>query len=123
MLAARNHNRVAIALQFNRFFGVHPHGLLSACSANYSVVAGSASPCSAALTVCQAKLAHLTRAGNLHKPERSFSLPTFSSPLSPPPSPVSIQCPFSPSSCGAASAWPLRSALSIDAEALEVAHP
>ena len=45
----------------------------------YSVFAGSADPCSACFSVCQASEAHLTRTGNSRTPDNTASLPTASS--------------------------------------------
>src|SRR5437870_563116 len=41
-----------------------------------SVVTGLASPLRAAITACQARMAHLTRAGNLCTPANTASFPT-----------------------------------------------
>src|SRR5262249_8164137 len=91
----------------------------------HSVEVTASPPFNAELTVCQARLAHFTRAGNLHTPDRIASLPTPFSSGGPffLASPVSILCTFSKSSLASASVLPFSSPLIIEDEALEMAHP
>src|SRR4029450_5308656 len=123
-LAAWNHDCRAITLNNNGLFAVHKGNHLPFNFA-HSVEASAFSPFSAELTVCQARLAHLTRAGNLHTPERIVSLPTPLPPCGPflSASPVSILCTLSKSSLASASVLPFNSAVIIDAEAFEIAQP
>ena len=66
--AGRNDHRLHVAADDDR---------LVACVAHaHSVVTGAASPASAALSVCQQRLAHLTRAGNSRTPASAASLPS-----------------------------------------------
>src|SRR5207244_4638518 len=112
-----------VPLQSYGFFAIHV-GILIVCSiCNHSVVAIFSASLSAELTVCQAKLAHLTRAGNLQTPERISSLPTLLPRSCALDSPVSILCTFSNNSCACVSVLPFSSAVIRDAEAFEMAQP
>src|SRR5262245_41119929 len=96
--AAWNHDCRTVTLNNYGLFAVHNSNHLLFNFA-HSVEVTPAPPFNAELTVCQARLAHFTRAGNLHTPDRIASLPTPL--LSGAPflfaSPVSILCTFSKS--------------------------
>src|SRR5450631_629730 len=85
----------------------------------YSVETDSFFPSRAAISVCQAREAHLTRTGNSHTPEKTSSL----SRPSELPVPVTIAWNLAKSASMSAFDLPLTASLMSDADAVEIAQP
>src|SRR5206468_3945798 len=77
----------------------------------------------AASSVCHARLAHFTRTGNSHTPERTASLPRDPVSMGSPGRPVTILRNFSNNSCACALDFPFTASVIREAEAFEIAHP
>src|SRR5205814_9161222 len=77
----------------------------------------------AASSVCHARLAHFTRTGNSHTPERTASLPRDPVSMGSPGRPVTILRNFSNSSCAGAFDFPFTASARRAADAVEIAHP
>src|SRR5206468_11728339 len=80
----------------------------------------------AASSVCHARLAHFTRTGNSHTPERTASLPrepVSMGSMGSPGRPVTILRNFSNSTCACALDFPFTASVIREAEAFEIAHP
>src|SRR2546422_3928494 len=77
----------------------------------------------AASSVCHARLAHFTRTGNSHTPERTASLPRDPVSTGSPGRPVTIRWNFSNNSCACVFDFPLMASVMSDAEAFEIAQP
>src|SRR5262249_28628401 len=88
--------------------------------ARYSVVTESFRSSSAARSVCQASVAHLTRIGNSETPENAASLPRPSASTS---FPVTRSWKRSKRARTSSSVFPLTASVSIDADAVEIAQP
>src|ERR1700676_3041808 len=98
---------------------------MNASEAAYSVVTAG-NPCgsverSAALSVCQHRLAHLTRAGYSRTPDRAASLPSSSAGGAA--SSVRSWCTRSNSRSASARVRPFTASVIKDAEAVDIAHP
>src|SRR5206468_7491435 len=89
----------------------------------HSVDTGAPSPFSAACRVCQARLAHFTRAGNSHTPERTASFPSSCGSTLVLGSLVSILWTLSKSTSVSARVFPFTLVVINEAEALEIAQP
>src|SRR5207249_8813714 len=89
----------------------------------YSVVTGSVLPARAAWTVCHGNVAHLMRLGNSRTPAKTASL--SSRPATSPSDPFSVSMVRNRPNVSSAAdtVLPLRAAVIIDAEALEMAQP
>src|SRR5262249_20329624 len=96
---------------------------LSACGPSDSVDTVAPSESSAALSVCQGRVAHLTRTGYSRTPENTSSFPR-SGPFRLPASlPVISAWNFSNSASASARVFPFTLSVIIDAEAVEIAQP
>src|SRR5947208_5919923 len=115
LLAGRDDHRAHLAVDDKGLV------LVSAHRRRYSVDTVAAPCSSAALSVCQQRLAHFTRAGNSRTPDSAASLP--SAPSASVPERVSSACTLSNSSRIAVRSLPLTASVIRDAEAVEMAQP
>src|SRR3989440_208245 len=115
LLAGRDDHRAHLAIDDEGLV------LVSAHRRRYSVDTVVAPRSRAALSVCQQRLAHFTRAGNSRTPDSAASLPSAPSAwLS---ERVSSACTLSNSSRIAVRSLPLTASVMRDAEAVEMAQP
>src|SRR6266699_5092011 len=91
--------------------------------AGYSVDTVPCLPSSEACNVCQARVAHLTRTGNLETPEKTASLPSSARVPFAGDWPVTSLWNWSKSLAASALVLPFTLCVIMDAEAVEIAHP